>query len=199
MTLDLLATLAAFAFATSITPGPNNFMLMASGAQFGLVRTLPHLLGVSLGFAVVAIAVGLGLGGLLAQAPAVQTALKAICAGFLLWIAWRIATADSSAAHVREGRGRPLSFAEAALFQWINPKVWPMALTAMTLYAPSRAPSEVALAAGVFSLVNLPCVGLWAVAGRSLQKWLSVGRRRRIFNYAMAAVLLLSIAPILAA
>jgi len=197
MTADLLLALVAFAFVTSITPGPNNIMLMTSGANFGFRRTLPHMAGVALGFVVMAAAVGLGLAGLFQAWPASYTILKAVSVGYLLWLAWKFAHAAPP-----EGRaeaGRPMTFLQAAAFQWVNPKAWAMALTAVTAYAPGQGTAAVLTVAAVFGVVNLPSVGTWALAGQGMRRFLSTPARLRAFNWTMAALLVLSLWPVLAA
>ncbi len=195
MTLDLLLALAGFAFVTSITPGPNNLMLMASGANFGLRRTVPHALGVALGFTVMAAVMGLGLGALFHSLPWARPALTVLAVLYMLWLAWKIATA----APPREGAaaGRPLTFLQAAGFQWVNPKAWMMAIGAMTVYAPGGEPWRIALVAGVFGAVNLPSVGCWAFAGTQLRRLLTNPARLRAFNWTMAALLVASLVPVL--
>ena len=133
MTFDLLAALLFYAFVASITPGPNNLMLMASGANFGFRRTVPHMLGVALGFVFLALMVGLGLAGLFLAFPASHTVLKAVSVAYLLWLAWKIANA--APARAEAAAGRPFAFLQAAAFQWVNPKAWAMALTAVTASA----------------------------------------------------------------
>ena len=195
MTYDLLAALLGFAFVTSVTPGPNNLMLVASGANFGFRRTLPHMLGISFGFAVLAGAVGFGLAGLLQAVPGALLALKALAVAYMLWLAWKIANAAAP-----EGRGHagtPFSFLQAAAFQWVNPKAWAMALGAVTVYAPGGTAAEIGLVAGLASAVNLPTVSLWAWAGEGLRRWLTNPRRLRVFNLTMAAALVASLWPVL--
>ncbi|HKK37532.1 MAG TPA: LysE family translocator [Paracoccaceae bacterium] len=196
MDITLIPALAAFAFATSITPGPNTLMLMASGANFGLRRTLPHMLGVGIGFTVMLAGVGLGVTELLAAVPALGLALKLACAAFLLRLAWRVAHAGPAD---RAARARPMSFLEAAAFQWINPKGWAMALAAVGVYAPGEGAAAVLVTAAVFGAVNLPSVGAWAAAGRMLDRWLAPPRRRRAFNRTMALLLLATLPPALLA
>ena len=194
MNPDLLA-LAAFAFASSVTPGPNNLMLMASGANFGLARTVPHLLGVALGFTVMIVGVGAGLMRLFDAWPASYQILRAVSLAYLAWLAWRLATAARP-----EGpgaRARPMTFLEAAAFQWVNPKAWAMALTAIALYAPSRSLAAIVLVALVFGAINLPSVSAWAAAGRALRRLLDRPARLRAFNWTMAALLLASTVPML--
>ena len=195
MTQDLLIALMGFAFATSVTPGPNNMMLLASGANFGLRRTVPHMLGISLGHALMVFVVGLGLAGLFAAEPRLFLGLKVVSVAYMLWLAWKIATA----APPREGKagGRPFTFVQAALFQWVNPKAWAMALTAVTVYAPGGGVVATALVAAVFAAVNLPSVTVWAAAGQGVRRWLDTAGRLVAFNITMAVLLVLSLWPVL--
>ena len=195
MTLDLLLALAAFAFVSSITPGPNNLMLMASGANFGLRRTIPHMLGVGLGFVAMVVIVGIGLVQIFDAWPLSYTILKVVSVIYLLYLAWRIANA--AAPEAGGGAGRPMSFTEAALFQWVNPKAWAMALTAVTVYAPSQTLGAIVLVAVVFGIVNIPSVGTWTVLGREMRRVLTNPGRLRAFNWTMAALLVASLWPLL--
>ena len=195
MTLDLLLALAAFAFVSSITPGPNNLMLMASGANFGLRRTVPHMLGVGLGFVAMVIVVGVGLVQVFDAWPLSYTILKIVSVAYLLYLAWRIANA--AAPEAGGGAGRPMSFTEAALFQWVNPKAWAMALTAVTVYAPSQTLGAILLVAVVFGIINIPSVGSWTVLGREMRRVLTNPGRLRAFNWTMAALLVGSLWPLL--
>ncbi|MEM1314986.1 MAG: LysE family translocator [Pseudomonadota bacterium] len=195
MTQNALAALALFAFVTSITPGPNNLMLMASGANFGLRRTIPHMLGVGLGFVAMTIGVGVGLMQVFDAFPVAYEVLKIVGALYMLWLAWKIARA----APPEGGRttGRPLTFLQAGAFQWVNVKAWAMAVTAVSLYAPTRSLEAVALVAVIFGIVNLPSVGVWAVMGVQVRRWLRSPARLRAFNWTMAALLVLSLWPML--
>lgn len=195
MDMDLLPALAAFAFVTSVTPGPNNLMLMASGANFGLRRTLPHMMGVALGFVVMAVLVGLGLVQVFAVLPGLYLGLKIACVVYLLYLAWKIA----NAAAPKDGAagGRPMTFLQAAAFQWVNPKAWAMALTAVTVYAPGQDVSAVLAVAAIFGVINLPSVGSWAWAGLQMRRVLTSPARLRAFNLTMAAMLLASLYPLL--
>ena len=194
MDTTLLAGLAAFAFVTSITPGPNNLMLMASGANFGLRRTLPHLLGVALGFVFMVIVVGLGIAELLERHPIARRGLEVASVLYLLYLAWRIATA--AAPGEADPSGRPFSFLEAAAFQWVNPKAWAMALTAVGAYTASRDWPSVVAVALVFGAINLPSVGAWALLGRGMRRALTSPARLRAFNVAMALLLVASLWPV---
>jgi threonine/homoserine/homoserine lactone efflux protein len=198
MTPDILAALVVFAFASSITPGPNNIMLLASGANFGLRRTVPHMLGISIGHAVMVSLVGLGLIGLFAAVPWLRTALMVLSAAYLLWLAWKIANAAPPGR--AEATGRPLTFLQAAAFQWVNPKAWYMAIYAQTNYAPADAPLlGPVLVALVFAAVNLPSVTVWAWGGTQVRRWLEAPGRLRAFNVTMAVLLVASLWPMLTA
>jgi threonine/homoserine/homoserine lactone efflux protein len=195
MSADLLLALVAFAFVTSVTPGPNNVMLLASGANFGLRRTVPHMLGISLGHAAMVALVGLGLAAAFEAEPRLRLALAAVSVAYLVWLAWRIAMAAPPGEGT--GRGRPMTFGEAAAFQWVNPKAWTMALGAVTLYAAGTT-SSVLIVAAVFALVNLPSVSLWAALGVQIRRLLGTPGRLRPFNRTMAALLLASLWPTVA-
>lgn len=193
MDLALLPALLGFAFVASITPGPNNLMLLASGANFGFRRTLPHLLGVAGGHSFMIVVVGLGLMRLFAAYPFLHDVLTAASVAYLLWLAWRIATAvpkDGAA------RGRPFTFLQAAAFQWVNPKAWYMAVGAITLYA-GEATWGVLAVALAFAATNLPSISAWAALGTQMRRWLDRPARLRAFNWTMAALLVLSLAPVL--
>lgn len=198
--LSWVLSAAAFSLAMSATPGPNNAMVAASGATFGIRRTWWHMLGISVGFPVMMIGVALGAGRFLEQHPEVHEAMRWIGAAYMLWLAWHIASARPEAAGGgKTGRGRPLRFHEAALFQWINPKAWIMAITAIGTYIPQEDfLGNLLLLAPLFALVNGPSVGLWTVAGSLLRKLLQDSRKRRLFNHGMAMLLVLSLYPILA-
>jgi threonine/homoserine/homoserine lactone efflux protein len=195
MPTDFILPLAAFAFVTSVTPGPNNLMLMASGANFGFSRTIPHMLGVALGFVFLAAVTGLGLAGLFERWPGLHAAMTVVSLAYLLWLAWRIAAAGQ----IRDGeaRARPLTFLEAAAFQWLNPKAWAMALTAVTVYAPGTGVWAILAVALVFGAINLPTVSTWCLLGVRLRAVLYEPARLRAFNLIMAALLVLSVIPML--
>jgi threonine/homoserine/homoserine lactone efflux protein len=198
LTPDMLVALAAFALVSSITPGPNNLMLMASGTNFGLARSVPHLLGVSIGFMLMLLVVGAGLGAALEAWPAAMLGLKALSAAYLLYLAWRIATAAPPAAGEGVATSRPLTFMQAAAFQWVNPKAWTMALTAMAVYVPANDRIlGVLTVALVFGAVNLPSVGVWTAAGVQLRRLLHRPRALRAFNIAAALLLVTSLYPLL--
>ena len=185
-----------FAFVSSITPGPNNLMLMASGANFGLRRTIPHMLGISLGHSFMVTMVGLGLGQLFDAYPVARMALQFISTAYLLYLAWKIA----NAAPPREGeaQGKPFTFLQAAAFQWVNPKAWYMAIYAITHYTPDTMTiwAGSLWVAAVFACTNLPSITVWATLGTQVKRLLSRPHLLRIFNYSMAALLVLTLVPI---
>jgi threonine/homoserine/homoserine lactone efflux protein len=193
MSIDALLALCLFAFVTSITPGPSNLMLLASGANFGFRRTLPQVAGITLGFTALLLAVGLGLGAALAAWPALHTGLKAAGAAYLLHLAWRIGRSRSLGGG---GEARPLTLWQSAAFQWVNPKAWAVAATTMAVHASPEAPLLPICAA--FAVVNLPSILAWAGCGLALRRLLSDPARLRWFNLAMAALLAATLWPMLA-
>ncbi|MDK3017022.1 LysE family translocator [Pseudodonghicola flavimaris] len=195
MTHDLFLALALFAFVSSITPGPNNLMLMASGANFGFRRTLPHMLGIAIGFTVMVLLVGAGLIRVFDTLPLSYTLLRIGSVVYLLWLAWKIAHAAPVASGT--GGGRPFGFLQAAAFQWVNPKAWAMALTAISAYTPERSLTAIVLVALVFGAINLPSVSSWALLGQQMARVLTNPRRLAAFNWTMAALLVASLYPVL--
>jgi threonine/homoserine/homoserine lactone efflux protein len=197
MSYEALLALSVYAFVTSITPGPSNFMLLASGANFGFARTVPQVLGITIGFKLLLLGVGFGLGAALVAFPTLHIALKIAGGAYLLYLAWRIGTAralgkDGAAA-------QPLTFIQSAAFQWINPKAWVVAVTAMAVYAsPDQPLLSVVLISIAFALVNLPSVSVWAAFGIALRAFLSDPVRLKWFNIAMGVLLAATLWPLLA-
>ena len=199
MTFGLMTALAAFAFVSSITPGPNNLMLMASGANFGVLRTIPHMLGVGIGFAVMIVLVGAGVIQLFDAFPVSYTILKTGSVAYLTYLAWKLATAApiENADKSTSENTRPLTFIQAALFQWVNPKAWAMALTAISAYTTPTAPVlSLLLVALVFGVINLPSVSAWTLVGSQLRRFLSDPVKLRVFNVSCSLLLLATLYPI---
>lgn len=196
MTLELLYPLSLFALVSSITPGPNNLMLMSSGVNFGLRKTLPHMFGVAIGFTLMIVGVGLGVMQLFAFFPHTYLGLRIICGLYLLYLAWKIAT-SASPVKSHNAEAQPLTFMQAALFQWVNPKAWAMAITATSVYATDTYLYSVIFVAAVFGIINLPCIGLWVGMGHHLSGFLNDFKRLRIFNILMAILLVASVLPAL--
>jgi threonine/homoserine/homoserine lactone efflux protein len=200
MTQEQLLPLAAFILVSTVTPGPNNLMLMASGANFGIRRTLPHMCGIAFGIIVMVGLVGLGLMRVFEIWPAAELVLKLAGIAYMLWLTWKIATAapltlDKEAA----AAGRPFGFLQAALFQWVNPKAWAIVLTAISVYAPSRDLATIAVVALAFGAISLPAIGIWTVLGQNLRRILTSRQRFRIFNGSVAALLVASLYPVITA
>ncbi|MDX1711085.1 MAG: LysE family translocator [Rhodovibrionaceae bacterium] len=199
--LDLLLAFVWFAFVGAMTPGPNNIMLTASGTNFGFRRSLPHMAGIAVGFPVMVLAVGLGLSPLLERYDRLHDLLRAGCLVFLLYLAWKIATAaPPETVPSRRRKPKPLSFLAAAGFQWINPKAWAVATGAVAGFTVSGEPMapQVLLLAGIFLAISALSTASWAGFGTVIGRWLT-GRYRTPFNAAMALLLLLSMAPVLLA
>lgn len=195
MTYDLLLALAGFAFVSSITPGPNNLMLMASGANFGFRRTLPHMFGIGIGFVFMIILVGVGLIGLFDAYPVSHQVLKVLSVVYMCYLAFKIATAASP--KQVDAKAVPFSFLQAALFQWVNPKAWAMALTSISVYATPQNLAAIVMVAVIFGIINLPSVSLWAVLGQQMRRVLNNPARLRGFNCLMAGLLIASLYPVL--
>jgi threonine/homoserine/homoserine lactone efflux protein len=185
--VDAILPLAAYAFVMSITPGPNNLMLAASGIAFGMRRTVPHMLGISVGFSTVLIASGLGVGTLMTEIPAAALALKVLGTGYLIYLTWRMRNAFS----VQSDRSlaRPMSFVEASLFQYVNPKAWLAALTGVAVFLPGEAIHWTGLAifVAVFFVVGFPCIATWTALGTAVRRLIA----RQHWSRALSAVVML--------
>jgi threonine/homoserine/homoserine lactone efflux protein len=185
--MESLLPLALFAFVSSITPGPNNIMLTSSGIRFGFGRSLPHMFGITTGFGVMLALCALGIGSLLLAVPGMQAILKTLGSGYLLYLAWQlrsIAFMHDAGETGKTGKtGGPMSFTAAALFQFVNPKAWVMAITGTSAFLPPVQPVGLAIALFclLFCAINLPCVGIWAGAGASLRRYLEQPVWQRVF------------------
>lgn len=193
---NLLWALLVFVAVTLITPGPNNAMLMTTGLNFGFRRGQPHLWGVALGFAVMVLAVGLGLGAVFAAYPAVYSVLKFLGAAYLLYLAWQIATAGPIDDAVTAG-ARPIGFVEAAAFQWFNPKGWVMAVGAVSAYAGvATFPFNVLVMSALFGGLGVISSATWLGFGTALKRLLKSPRAVRAVNIMMSLLLVASLWPI---
>lgn len=205
MTLSYFASLLMFTFVATITPGPNNLMVTASGAAFGFRRTIPHILGITFGFALMATVMATGLGVVFEQWPIVHRVLQVVGAGYLLFLAWKIwqagrvrlsDTPDNSAPD--EKAGKPLTFLQAAAFQWLNPKAWTMAVTALAAFA-LPPPYHITSAAAViiaYFLMCVPCISLWTLLGQEMVRFLRSDRARQVFNSTLALLTVASVSLI---
>ena len=195
MSYELITALTLFAFVSSITPGPNNLMLMASGANFGFRGSVPHMFGVTLGFILMIILVGVGLVQVFEAYPLSNTVLKVVSIAYLLYLATKIATAAPP--EKGETAGTPMTLLQAALFQWVNPKAWTLAVTAVTVYTPDHTLTSIAVVALVFGTLNLPSIGSWTFLGQQMARILTNSRRMVLFNWTMALLLVASLYPVL--
>lgn len=196
--MDQIGAMLAFALVTSFTPGPNNTLVTASGANWGFGRTLPHMLGITVGFPAMLLAVGFGVGEIFLAFPQAGRVLRYVAFAYLLYLAWRLARSGRRQAD--GGRsGRPMSFLEAIAFQWVNPKAWVMALSATTLFAAGgsdRTVTMLALAV-IFFAASFPTMASWCLFGKAISRWLDTDRRTALFNAGMAVLLVLSMIPAL--
>ncbi|MDW3205189.1 MAG: LysE family translocator [Alphaproteobacteria bacterium] len=199
MTLDSILALFGFAFVMSLSPGPGNFLLLASGVNFGFLRSLPLVLGISFGFLSMVFVVGIGFGEVLQRAPVIMTVLRLSCAAYVFYLAWKIARIRSLGTAEARDMPQPIGFVQAALIQLVNPKAWAVALIVTVSYTDQQdyLTSLITLI-GLFALVNLPTISVWAVSGVALRQFLSTERRLRLFNGGMAVLLLATMIPVLA-
>lgn len=194
--MEVLLPLAVFAFVSSITPGPNNMMLSASGVTFGFRRTVPHLFGVWIGFSLLLALCASGAGVLIERFPLFGLALRLTGSGYLLYLAWTMRRAFDAVG--ARGPGRPLRLHEALAFQFVNPKAWVMGITAATVFGSELEPRWLAVASlcAVFSVINLPCICSWAALGAVIRPWLDSAGRRRLLGACVAVLMIYSVIAI---
>jgi threonine/homoserine/homoserine lactone efflux protein len=198
MPYDVFLALTLFAVVMSFTPGPNNILLTASGVNFGFVRSIPHMLGVEIGFLVLLLASAAGLGLIFAALPSLHIALKIAGGVYMLWLAWKVANAKPAG---EEGGllARPMTFLQAAAFQWMNPKAVIAALSAIALYMrPRHEIFDLMVMLVVFGVSTILAVATWAGFGVALRRYLRDPAHARVFNVAMGVLLVVSIAPMVA-
>lgn len=197
MTFEHFIALQVFAAIAAYTPGPNNVLLMASGVNFGFRRSLPLVLGVTFGFPLMIGLVGLGLGRVFETYATLYTVLKFAGAAYMLYLAWKIATSEPSGSG-EANDNKPISFVQMALFQWINPKGWIMAVTALSAYTSSSAYyTGVAVVVATFVVMGLTSAIAWALFGAGLKQVMSDPRYFRLINIGLAVLLVASLVPIL--
>lgn len=198
MTIETALALMGFAFVMPISPGPGNFLLLASGANFGFMKSLPLVLGISMGFLSMVLGVGLGVGQVLEQFPVVYNLLRIMCGGYVLWLALKIAKSRSLGSDDGEQIAKPVSFIQAALFQLLNPKAWTVALIVTVTYTtPENYVLNLLLLIGLFAVVNIPSISAWAISGAALRCTLAKGNRIAVFNVSMAILLVGCMIPML--
>ncbi|WP_085909195.1 LysE family translocator [Kiloniella majae] len=203
MPLETILAIFSFAFVTSISPGPGNFLLLTSGVNFGFIRSIPLILGISLGFLSMVFAIGLGFGQILKSFPLLYSGLKYCCLAYVLWLAWKISTSkslgnDANGSGNANGFGKPISFVQAALLQLLNPKAWAVSLiTTVSYTTPKDYLNSLILLIIFFAIVNLPSISVWAISGTFLRRILVRGNRIVIFNRIMASLLIGSMIPVI--
>ncbi|MBN9544611.1 MAG: LysE family translocator [Alphaproteobacteria bacterium] len=198
MTFDTFIAVLVFSIVMGFTPGPNNVMLASSGATYGVRRTWPHLMGVTLGFPAMILVIGLGLASILLASAGLQLGMKIVSALYLLWLAFQIARSSSVSGGA--AGARPMTFLQAAAFQWINPKAWLIAVGAISAYTAGVGAHlylQVAIIAALSVAVSFSSCLTWAACGAAIGRWLRAPAALRVFNVLMAMLLLASVLPIL--
>lgn len=194
MTFSALISFIIYSFVTSVTPGPNNIMLISSGISFGFKRTIPHILGIGFGFGLMVTLVGLGIGSILTSSKVFYEFVKIIGIFYLLYLTYQIYISDSVNVDNDLKNHKPLTFIQASLFQWVNPKAWIMTMGAVTTYTSSSSTILIFLLIGVlYGLISIPSVGIWAYIGDKLQLLIHDKKKVSFFNKLMALLLLFSI------
>ena len=196
MSPDTVLAVSLFAFVSSITPGPNNLMLLASGMNFGIRATIPHMLGVNLGFIFLLGCIGMGLGALFTEFPTLATALKWLGSAYLFFLAFNIAFSGALHNGNNSKRRRPMNFWEAVLFQWVNPKAWAMSISVFGIYLPADSGNwTILLIILIFGVINMPSICFWMTLGSQLKRLLTSEISARIFNVCTGLLLVSSLIP----
>lgn len=195
-TFELYFALVIFAFSAAITPGPNNVMLMSSGLNYGVRKSLPHLFGICLGFPVMVLLIGVGLGSIFEQFPMIHTVIQVLGIVYLLYLAWMIAMTKTH--EINSSNAKPLNFWQAALFQWVNPKAWIMATGAIATYTTLNTNifQQIGIIALIFLITAFPSAATWLFFGANLKRFLQSPKHQKLFNISMALLLVGSIVPV---
>lgn len=195
--MDVFFAVLFFAFSTTVTPGPNNIMMLSSGVNYGVKASLPHFFGICFGFPLMVLLVGLGFGVVFERFPQLHLWIKVVGVLYLLWLAWKIGS--STPGSIEGSTAKPFNFLQAALFQWVNGKAWIMASGAVAAFTTVAGNTwwDVTQITAAFLLVSFPCIGIWLTCGALLRSVLNQPLYQRIFNWAMALLLVLSVLPVL--
>ena len=194
--MEYYLSLITFTFVTGITPGPNNMMLVASGLNHGIRKSMPHYLGICIGFPIMVAAVGFGLDALFEKYPSIYIYIKVSGITYLLYLAWKIANAGNSSASSKARQ--PLTFTQAAAFQWLNPKAWVVAVGVLAAFtSPETVTQRFAAIILIFFAMSFICMAIWLKLGQGLQQFLRSGKRIHYFNITMAVLLALSVLPMM--
>jgi threonine/homoserine/homoserine lactone efflux protein len=195
--MEFYLSIFIFAISSTVTPGPNNIMIMTSGLNYGVKKSIPHLLGICFGFPVMVIVIGFGFSIVLERYPLFNEIIKVLGIVYLLYLAWLIAS--SSPVSLEGRKSKPLSFTQAALFQWVNPKAWVVATGAVSAYTSVSSDifTQVIFIALAFLIVAIPSLGTWLIFGVGIKKYLKSPKHQKVFNLSMALLLIVSVLPIL--
>lgn len=194
--MEYYLSLLTFTFVAGITPGPNNLMLVVSGLNHGVQKSLPHYFGICFGFPLMVAVIGFGLGTLFLKLPSLYLSIKVLGISYLLFLAWKIANAGNMQA--KKTLREPLTFLQAATFQWINPKAWTIGVSAIAAFTvQSDISQSVATIVLAYLIMAFICQGIWLKLGEFLQKILSKDSRIQLFNIGMAVLLMLSVIPMI--
>jgi threonine/homoserine/homoserine lactone efflux protein len=195
--MEFYLSIFIFAISSTVTPGPNNIMIMTSGLNYGVKNSIPHLLGICFGFPVMVIVIGFGFSVIFERYPLFNEIIKILGVVYLLYLSWLIAS--SSPVSLEGTKSKPLSFTQAALFQWVNPKAWVVATGAVSAYTSVSSDFfvQVIFIALAFLIVAIPSLGTWLIFGVGIKKYLKSPTHQKIFNLSMALLLILSVLPVL--
>lgn len=192
--LEYYLSLSIFTFVAGITPGPNNMMLMASGLNHGIRKSLPHYLGICIGFPVMVAAIGFGMGAVFSKYPSIYLYLKVSGITYLVYLAWKIANAGSQ--NAAQKTKEPFSFIQAAAFQWLNPKAWAIGIGALAAFTTKENFTlSVFTVIFVYLVMGFICMAFWLKLGQSLKRFLHTRNRVQFFNITMAVLLVISVIP----
>lgn len=197
--LTMLVSITSFALAGVLTPGPNNIMLLSSGLTFGYRSTIPHMMGVMLGFSIMVVLVGLGIGAVFETFPVIFTVLKVVGISYLFWMAWRIANSKGEIDTKNSQSSKPFTFLQAASFQWVNPKAWFMAITTTVSFVtnPKIGFMQVLVISFIFMICGFISTNTWTLGGVYLKKFIKNTLHVRIFNITMALLIIASVLPVI--
>jgi threonine/homoserine/homoserine lactone efflux protein len=195
--MEFYLSIFIFAISSTVTPGPNNIMIMTSGLNYGIKNSIPHLLGICFGFPVMVIVIGFGFSVIFERYPLFNEVIKIVGVVYLLYLAWLIAS--SSPVSLEGKKSKPLSFTQAALFQWVNPKAWVVATGAVSAYTSVSSDifAQVIFIALAFFIVAIPSLGTWLIFGVGIKKYLKSPKHQKVFNLSMALLLIVSVLPVL--
>jgi threonine/homoserine/homoserine lactone efflux protein len=195
--IAMVISVLTFAFTMAMTPGPNNALFLSSGLTFGYKATIPHIIGVIVGFPLMTLMVGLGLGQIFASYPIILTILKIISILYLLWMAYHMANITGNANDDKNKQDRPLSFLQAVMFQWVNPKAWIMAISSISVFTTSieYKYQQLLVVTFLYFIVGFVSTNFWTLGGVLLKKFINSAKTVRMINIILAIFMLVSVLP----